>query len=89
MNSHADVVIVGSGINGLSAAALMAKKGRKVIVLEASDTAGGLLRRGTLGGPVAKNLSDAERAGLADLEGVAGISKAVAKKIYDHFHGGG
>ncbi len=29
------------------------------------------------------------RAGLADLEGVAGISKAVAKKIYDHFHGGG
>ena len=29
------------------------------------------------------------RAGLADLEGVSGISKAVAKKIYDHFHGGG
>jgi len=29
------------------------------------------------------------RAGLTDLEGVAGISKAVAKKIYDHFHGGG
>lgn len=29
------------------------------------------------------------RAGLADLEGAAGISKAVAKKIYDHFHGGG
>ncbi|MFN3398802.1 MAG: excinuclease ABC subunit UvrC [Ferrovibrio sp.] len=28
------------------------------------------------------------RAGLADLEAVPGISKAVAKKIYDHFHGG-
>jgi len=26
------------------------------------------------------------RAGLADLERVEGISKAVAKKIYDHFH---
>jgi excinuclease ABC subunit C len=26
------------------------------------------------------------RAGLADLEAVAGISKAMAKKIYDHFH---
>ena len=26
------------------------------------------------------------RAGLADLEAVAGISRAVAKKIYDHFH---
>lgn len=29
------------------------------------------------------------RAGLADLVAVAGISAAVAKKIYDHFHGGG
>jgi excinuclease ABC subunit C len=27
------------------------------------------------------------RAGLADLEAVPGISKTVAKKIYDHFHG--
>jgi excinuclease ABC subunit C len=27
-----------------------------------------------------------ERAGLADLEAVPGISRAVAKKIYDHFH---
>src|SRR5262249_40544991 len=26
------------------------------------------------------------RAGLADLERVAGISRAVAKKVYDHFH---
>jgi excinuclease ABC subunit C len=29
----------------------------------------------------------AAEAGLADLEKVEGISKAVAKKIYDHFHG--
>lgn len=28
------------------------------------------------------------RAGLSDLEQVPGISKTVAKKIYDHFHGG-
>ena len=28
------------------------------------------------------------QAGLADLEAVGGISKAVAKKVYDHFHGG-
>ena len=27
-----------------------------------------------------------ERAGLADLEEVEGISGTVAKKIYDHFH---
>ena len=29
------------------------------------------------------------RAGLADLESVAGIDRAVAKKIYDHFHDAG
>lgn len=29
------------------------------------------------------------RAGLADLEAVTGIDRNVAKKIYDHFHGGG
>ena len=31
---------------------------------------------------------DVARAGLSDLEAAPGISKAVAKKIYDHFHGG-
>ena len=29
------------------------------------------------------------RAGLSDLERVAGISKTVAKKVYDHFHADG
>jgi excinuclease ABC subunit C len=29
------------------------------------------------------------RAGLSDLEQVAGISRTVAKKVYDHFHPGG
>ena len=28
------------------------------------------------------------RAGLAEIERVGGISKTVAKKIYDHFHAG-
>ncbi len=28
------------------------------------------------------------RAGLSDLEAVTGVSKTVAKRIYDHFHGG-
>jgi excinuclease ABC subunit C len=30
--------------------------------------------------------ADVARAGLADLELVDGISKTVARRIYDHFH---
>jgi phytoene dehydrogenase-like protein len=39
-----DHIIVGSGINGLVAAAILAKKGRKVLLLERSDRIGGCLR---------------------------------------------
>ncbi|MGA2128727.1 MAG: NAD(P)/FAD-dependent oxidoreductase, partial [Xanthobacteraceae bacterium] len=40
----ADWVIVGSGINALVAAALLGRKGRKVLVLERNDRIGGCLR---------------------------------------------
>ena len=40
----ADYVIVGSGINALVAAALLAKKGKKVLVLERNDRIGGCIR---------------------------------------------
>lgn len=40
----ADVVIIGSGINSLVAAALLARKGRKVCVLERNDRLGGCIR---------------------------------------------
>jgi phytoene dehydrogenase-like protein len=39
-----DVLIIGSGINGLSAAALLSKKGKKVLVLEQADAFGGAVR---------------------------------------------
>lgn len=42
--SDADYIIVGSGINALVAAAMLGKKGNKVIVLERNDVAGGCIR---------------------------------------------
>ena len=40
MNRY-DVIVVGAGANGLAAAALLAKRGRRVLVLERRDVAGG------------------------------------------------
>lgn len=42
--SDYDHIIVGSGINALVAAAMLGKRGRKVLVLERSDRIGGCLR---------------------------------------------
>ncbi|MGD2096474.1 MAG: NAD(P)/FAD-dependent oxidoreductase [Desulfobacterales bacterium] len=41
-NNTYDVIVIGAGHNGLTAAALLAKAGRKVLVLERRSTIGGL-----------------------------------------------
>ena len=43
-DTSADVVIVGSGINSLVAAALLARRGQRVLVLERNDRFGGCIR---------------------------------------------
>ena len=39
--SDYDVIIIGSGMSGLTSAAILAKEGKKVLVLERHYTAGG------------------------------------------------
>ncbi len=51
MAAAADYVIVGSGINGLTCAALLGKKGRRVLVLEREKVAGGCMRTEAITAP--------------------------------------
>ena len=46
MPSRSNVVVIGAGHNGLVTAALLAKDGRRVTVLERADEVGGILRGG-------------------------------------------
>lgn len=46
MSGRYDVIVIGAGHNGLVAAGVLARSGRKVLVLEARDHAGGMLGDG-------------------------------------------
>jgi phytoene dehydrogenase-like protein len=43
INNYWDTIIIGSGLSGLTTAAILARKGKKVLVLEAHDRPGGCL----------------------------------------------
>lgn len=43
MNNQYDVIVIGAGIGGLTAAAILAKNGKRVLVLEKNSTPGGYM----------------------------------------------
>ena len=46
--THRDAIVIGSGMGGMAAAAALSKVGQKVLLLEASESLGGLAARATL-----------------------------------------
>jgi monoamine oxidase len=52
MPERVDVIVVGAGLAGLSAAQVLVDSGREVVVLEARDRVGGRVRNADIGGEV-------------------------------------
>ena len=73
----ADIIVIGGGINGLVAAALLARAGRKVVVLERSDRPGGGARTSEL----------APGFRCSTLSHVAAIDPAIARALALDRHG--
>ncbi|HCP78723.1 MAG TPA: NAD(P)/FAD-dependent oxidoreductase, partial [Pusillimonas sp.] len=48
MSNQAQIIVVGGGMNSLACAALLAKRGKSVLVLERNDRLGGCIRTETL-----------------------------------------
>ena len=75
--SNLDVIIIGSGIGGLSTAAILAKEGKRVLVLEQHDIAGGNLHTFTEKG------YDFDT-GLHYIGGKVGVKNSQTRKQFDY-----
>jgi methylglutamate dehydrogenase subunit C len=79
VHRHADVLVVGSGLAGLSAAAAAAEQGQRVIVVEQASDLGG----GALADPALASWRDALLARLATA-GALLLPRTTAAGLYDH-----
>jgi monoamine oxidase len=74
MDDKADIVIVGAGISGLFAARELSKKGKKVIILEAGEKAGGRIRS------ISGNFTQPVDAGAEFIHGNMPLTKALLEE---------
>ena len=77
-----DAIVIGSGIGGLTAAGLLAKEGKKVLVLEQHDVAGGCTHTFEAQGFEFDT-------GLHYIGGDIGLHSSPLRKLLDHVSNGG
>jgi phytoene dehydrogenase-like protein len=78
MSRKPDIVVIGAGANGLTAATMLARNGRRVVVLERHDTVGGLA--------VGDELDEGRRAGGV-LHDASIVSASVVEELELERHG--
>jgi len=85
-NQFADVLVIGAGIAGMSAALHAAKSGMKVVLVDENAQLGGSLNEGFAGGTAEENQRIALRQAVVDASNLSCITNAYVAGYYaDHY----
>ena len=82
--AHCDVLVVGAGPAGLSAAAAAADSGARVILVEQDGTTGGMLRDETIDGRPALEWATEITEKLRGMDNVRLLTRTIAYGYFDH-----